>query len=142
MVKAVSKTVRLLGRKKLGATIRQPGQSANPRRNRFRRIWGRSKFAAVALTALVTSFAGPAMAKCFSYDVIAQDLRGRYGEHAVAWGLTTSGKAYMELWASESGTWSILVILPNKMSCLLQVGRDFELFDDAKARVHEPNDAF
>ena len=144
MVKAGSfpRMVWILGREKLRSTIRQFRQSANPRKSMLRRMRWRSRFVTVSLTALVTSFAGPAVAQCFQYDVIANDLSGRYGEQAVASGLTSSGKAYMELWASESGTWSILVVLPNKTSCVLQVGRNFEFFDEDKALARKPSDAF
>ncbi len=64
---------------------------------------------------------------CARYDAIAADLRRVYDERPLASGISNAGKAYMELWASESGTWTILVVLPNGLSCVTNSGRDFDL---------------
>ncbi len=73
--------------------------------------------------------AAPAVAGnvCAKYEAIAADLRQVYDERPVASGISRAGKAYMELWASESGTWTILVVLPNGLSCVTNSGRDFDL---------------
>ncbi len=64
---------------------------------------------------------------CARYEAIATDLRRVYDERPLASGISNAGKAYMELWASESGTWTILVVLPNGLSCVTNSGRDFDL---------------
>ncbi len=64
---------------------------------------------------------------CAKYDAIAADLRRVYDERPLASGISNAGKAYMELWASGSGTWTILVVFPNGLSCVTNSGRDFDL---------------
>ena len=84
----------------------------------------------ISLVALALSVrAAPAGAGhvCAKYEAIAADLRQVYDERPIASGISRAGKAYMELWASESGTWTILVVFPNGLSCVTNSGRDFDL---------------
>ena len=55
-------------------------------------------------------------------------LTSQFGERVVASGVATSGRAYIEFWASEKhGTWSVVTVLPNGVSCLTSAGRDFQM---------------
>ena len=86
------------------------------------------------LAALFTGiFGGPADsgALCSQYDLLTDHLTRRYNERAVASGLPSNG-TYLEIWASEAGTWSVLVVSPNGPACLIHSGQDFEFIK------HEP----
>ena len=93
----------------------------------------------VSLALALSVRAAPAAAAhlCAKYDAIAADLRQVFDERPLASGISNSGKAYMELWASESGTWTILVVLPNGMSCVTNSGRDFDLVRTSTKRAPE-----
>lgn len=72
-------------------------------------------------------FAGPADAGvlCGRYDSLAELLR-RFDERAVASGLPNEGRSYLEIWASDAGSWSVLVVVPKGPTCLIHSGQDFE----------------
>ena len=84
-------------------------------------------FSLVALALSVRAAPAGAGHVCAKYEAIAADLRRVYDERPLASGISNAGKAYMELWASESGTWTILVVLPNGLSCVTNSGQDFDL---------------
>ena len=75
-------------------------------------------------------------ALCSRYDLLTDHLTLRYNEHAVASGLPDNGKSYLEIWASEAGTWSVLVVVPNGPTCLIHSGQDFELIKYEPKRQH------
>ena len=68
-----------------------------------------------------------ALSMCGKYRDLATSLRTVYGEKPLASGTSRAGKAYMEFWASEAGTWTILLVAPNGVSCITNAGRDFDL---------------
>ena len=78
--------------------------------------------------------AGPADAGvlCGRYDSLAELLR-RFDERAVASGLPNEGRAYLEIWASDAGTWSVLVVVPKGPTCLIHSGEDFEFITPPKS---------
>jgi hypothetical protein len=58
-------------------------------------------------------------------DVIAR-LSQLYGESRRAFGLSSDNRV-MELFASErTGSWSLIVTLPNGLACLVSAGEAFE----------------
>ena len=67
---------------------------------------------------------------CGERDQIVKRLLDKYGEAPVAGGLGQSAlgpNGLVELYVSEeTGTWTILVTLPNRQSCLLAVGLVWE----------------
>ena len=52
-----------------------------------------------------------ALSMCGKYQDLATSLRTVYDEKPLASGTSRAGKAYMEFWASEAGTWTILVVI-------------------------------
>jgi len=87
--------------------------------------------ASLSIAAFMAAFLCPAGAFaqtiCGTYDALTGRLAAQYGERVVAIGLSNSGRAYVEFWASESGgTWSVITTLPNGVSCLTSSGRDFQ----------------
>ena len=57
-------------------------------------------------------------------DVVA-GLKQKYAEEPVSMGLASNGTV-IEVFASEAGTWTILMTHPNGLSCLLTAGENWE----------------
>lgn len=84
----------------------------------------------LALLAAACVAAFPALAqdgaRCASRIAIAENLAGQFGERQTAFGLSESGQSMIEVWASpETGTWTILVSLPDGQSCMVAAGVGF-----------------
>lgn len=83
---------------------------------------------AVALPLLALAL--PALAqgqRCAPRAQMIEVLSSRHAETRHAIGLTTN-RTVMELYASEtSGSWTLLVTLPNGLACLVAAGNGFEL---------------
>jgi hypothetical protein len=70
--------------------------------------------------------AGPAAAmQCGSRDAVTITLAERYGEVRQALGLAQNG-VVMELYAAQSGSWTIVITRPDGMTCLLAAGEEFQ----------------
>lgn len=68
--------------------------------------------------------APPAFAQntCGSHDKIAQTLQTQYGESVVARGLQSATRLF-EVWRSgETGSWTVLAVLPNGTACVMASG--------------------
>lgn len=69
------------------------------------------------------SAAGPAGAQtCAAHDVIAAILSERHGESVVGRGLQSAKRA-LEVWASESGSWSAVIVRADGTACLVASGQ-------------------
>lgn len=81
------------------------------------------------LAALAIAQAVPATAQnnvCGKRDTIVQRLQEKYGETRQSMGLQRNN-GVVEIFASpESGTWTILVTMPNGMTCLVAAGEAWE----------------
>jgi hypothetical protein len=70
-----------------------------------------------------------AQQNCAPREGIVQTLIKQYGEHPAGRGLVRGGPL-MEVFSSENGeTWSALIHLPNGMSCIIAVGKDWQVLD-------------
>jgi hypothetical protein len=63
-------------------------------------------------------------------DLLAQ-LKSQYEEAPVGVGAMRSG-ALMELTASNGGTWTLLLSMPNGVSCIMASGEGWQVQPDAK----------
>ncbi|MEM9049521.1 MAG: hypothetical protein AAGC92_12470 [Pseudomonadota bacterium] len=84
-------------------------------------------FITVILTLLAFSTT-PAYAQgiCGEREAIVKRLSEKYGETRQSMGLQRNN-GVMEIFASEeSGTWTILVTLPNGMTCLVAAGEAYD----------------
>ena len=79
-----------------------------------------------ALPALLL-FAGATQAQtqCGSRGMVLETLANRYGESRQAIGLA-GNSTVMELFASETGSWTITATMPDGIVCLLASGESFE----------------
>lgn len=85
------------------------------------------KAAILALVAFLLAFpAQPqSTAACGDRGYIAQRLDHSYSEKPVAMGLSADG-AVVEVFASNTGSFTIVVTRPNGLSCILLTGESWE----------------
>ncbi|MEL6767320.1 MAG: hypothetical protein AAFP17_09075 [Pseudomonadota bacterium] len=62
---------------------------------------------------------------CGKRDKIIADLARKYGETRRSYGLSPS-QGVIEVYASESGSWTILITRRDGMSCLIAAGEAYE----------------
>ncbi|NBE06526.1 hypothetical protein [Paragemmobacter ruber] len=77
------------------------------------------------LVALLLAASPAAALQCGSRDTVTITLAERYGEVRQALGLAQNG-VVMELYAAQSGSWTIIITRPDGMTCLLAAGEDFQ----------------
>lgn len=74
------------------------------------------------ITAMMGATAAPAQENCGSYVQIAERLAGDYEEQRAFQGLSTSGHA-LEVWAAPGiGSWTVVLVTPDGMGCVLDAG--------------------
>ncbi len=82
----------------------------------------------LALIGLMIAFpalgAGPAA--CNKRDVVLKHLASKYSEQPVALGIANNGGVIEVLTNGNGSTWTIIVTLPDGMSCLLAAGENWE----------------
>jgi hypothetical protein len=72
--------------------------------------------------------------QCDSREAVTALLADRYGETRRAVGIAGQS-AVMELYAAETGTWSITMTLPDGTMCLMASGSNYEtLAEDLPAK--------
>lgn len=70
-------------------------------------------------------FATPAHAiDCFPMADLFGALAVQYGEAPQDQGLTSDGNL-MQLWAGESGSWTLVIVTPHGNACVIGTGGDF-----------------
>ena len=89
------------------------------------------RYSTAILTALIlgSSFIAPAASAqpiCGSHNTVSDKLKKSYSEAPVSMGLTMGG-GIIEVFASEEGTWTMVITQPNGVSCLIAVGQDWEI---------------
>ena len=89
------------------------------------------------LVAFLTATAGSAFAQCMPHDDVVQNLQKTYGETPVGLGVTPRGQQVIELFASEDGSWTILMTGTNGMSCVKASGSGWT--DLPRVEVAEDN---
>ncbi len=84
-------------------------------------------FRVAMVAAMFAAF--PAMAQkassCVDRSDFLKHLSSNYSEAPIAMGLTASGKV-LEVVASKSGTWTIIVTLPSGLTCGVAAGESWE----------------
>lgn len=93
--------------------------------------WGTAMISgALVLSALMAS-SGVALAQgtqCGDRAAVMNMLADKYGEQAVGGGIGGGNRSYTEVFASpETGTWTIVVTIPNGMTCLVASGQGWTL---------------
>ena len=78
-----------------------------------------------AAAALLAAEAAAAPARCGARESIVRQLEQRYGETQRAFGIAGEQRL-IEVFASEGGSWTILLTGPGGRSCLMAAGRDYQ----------------
>lgn len=79
----------------------------------------------ITAAALVTSGSAAQPARCGARADIVEQLEQRYGESQRALGIAADQRL-VEVFASDGGSWTILLTDPRGRSCLMAAGRDFQ----------------
>lgn len=82
----------------------------------------------IVLALLLAALALPAEAQvrvCKPHDVMAERLEKMFREKPRASGLVGS-RAFVELYVSETGSWTMIVTGTNGLSCILAAGEGWE----------------
>ena len=74
--------------------------------------------------------ASPALAEpiCDIRHNVMKQLEGKYGEKPIALGMANSGGVVEILTTEDGSTWTIVITLPNGMTCLVAAGEDWESY--------------
>ncbi len=84
------------------------------------------RFLALALILLAGSAAAAEGPTCDKRPAVMSQLENKYSERPVAIGVANNG-GIVEVLATEDGdTWTIIITLPNGMTCLVAAGEDWE----------------
>lgn len=95
--------------------------------------------AAAVFVATTTPAVAQSQRNCGPRDAVVTKLAQGYGETRQSVGIG-SNNAMVEVFASdETGSWTILVTMPNGLSCLVASGQSFE--EVAEALPGKGNDA-
>lgn len=83
---------------------------------------------ALGLTAAMLLAAPPAGAQqlCVTHEAVVVQLEKEYDEKAVGRGIANAGKAMLELFVSEEGTWTVVVSDPTGRSCFMASGESWQ----------------
>lgn len=79
-----------------------------------------------ALVATTAALPAVAQTSCGSRDQLVKVLSDQFKEQPVSIGLARPGQV-MEVFASPSGSWSMVVTMPNGTSCLIAAGENWEM---------------
>jgi hypothetical protein len=77
--------------------------------------------AAVSGAVMIASTQAFAAAACAPHDEFARHLATNYNEESQGVGVTNDGSLF-EIFASEGGTWSLLITNGRKISCIVAAG--------------------
>lgn len=86
---------------------------------------------------ILATQASHAAAQCGARSAIVPQLSVKYGETRRGIGLAANN-AVMELYAAESGSWTITITLPNGMMCLIASGESYETLADTAPAIGDP----
>jgi hypothetical protein len=95
----------------------------------------RSLILALPLLAIGVAPAAAQVA-CGPRDEVAKLLNGTHAEVPVGQGLTASGML-LEIYASESGSWTVLATRPTNESCILATGEVWSFLDENRPDVEK-----
>ena len=84
-------------------------------------------FKSTLVVLCLAAFAAEAQAQlpCAKRDDLVKHLVGKYKEGPVNFG-TANGKNLVEIFASETGTFTIIATQPSGLSCIIAAGQDWE----------------
>ena len=85
----------------------------------------------VATTIVAVGGEAAAAAVCGEREMMTQRLAQQYQEHSDSMGLTADGNL-LEVYSSDDGTWTVLLVNPKGVACVLAAGEAWEQKDPAE----------
>ncbi len=92
----------------------------------------------VSLVASLLVLTGTAQARCLPHEEAIAQLQQHRGETAHGLGVDNRGRAVLELFVSDTGSWTILVTRTDGLSCITASGENWTPTEGATAAVEEP----
>lgn len=83
--------------------------------------------AGLAGGAFVMSSPASAQSICAPHKEVIERLEGKYKEAQAGIGLAANGDGVVQLYVSESGSWTVLVTQPTGLTCLVAGGQSWEI---------------
>ncbi|AET42340.1 hypothetical protein DSS3P1_31 [Ruegeria phage DSS3-P1] len=74
---------------------------------------------------------------CLPRQVAVAHLQSKYAETRKGVGLAVNG-SILEIWAAESGTWTLTVTYPNGQTCLLGSGENWTVLAETLPNQDDP----
>ncbi len=88
--------------------------------------------AVLSLAVLSVNFLGTAQAQqrqyCAPRSALLEKLAAEFGEVPYAGGIDGAGNL-MEILTAPTGSWTLLIILPSKIACVVGSGKDWLLYE-------------
>ena len=82
---------------------------------------------AVLLIIGIAFYAGKAFGQqCAPYDAAVAELKEKYNEESHSYGIAQNGNL-VEVFSSKDETWTIMVVSPNGMACVVADGYNWEV---------------
>jgi hypothetical protein len=91
------------------------------------------------MAALCAAPAAAQNAPCFGYADLMAALASGYGEVSVGYGLISPSNAVMQLFVSESGTWTLVIVRPDGMACGVAAGDNWTFDEQPWPKAGELN---
>ena len=87
-----------------------------------------SALAVLGIVAATLALTGQASAQrvCATHETATAQLEKQFNERVAGRGLANRGKAMVELFISEKGSWTVVVSDPNGRSCVLATGDNWQ----------------
>ncbi len=85
----------------------------------------RGRIVTLALLAAMVSTTATAQTMCRERDEFVTQLNKGFSEAPVAMGLAANGSV-VEVLASDSGSWTIMITMPNGVSCVVATGESWQ----------------
>ena len=78
----------------------------------------------LALLFISTNNANSQQPKCAPYEHVKSELQTKYDEHPIGQGINNAG-VLVVLFASKSGSFSVVAVRPDRIACLMTAGEDW-----------------
>jgi len=86
---------------------------------------------AVAAAALLAAMPASAQAQCGPREQIVKSLGERFKETPTGMGITEPGQI-LELFTSDTGSWTVVLTMPSGTSCLIAAGENWDSIQRVK----------
>lgn len=87
---------------------------------------------AIAATIFASSLAEAATRVCGERAKLTKFLNGKYKENPRAMGVSSTGKAVLEVYTSIEGSWTVLLTTAKGMTCIVSAGHSWQDQDMAQ----------